>query len=66
MSKLRKIAVCLLNISEGRNKQLVERIARRAVVTQDDSSNLSTTVLNIFSDDIYNRSVITIAGNAGL
>ena len=61
MTNIRKLAVCLLNISEANNKSLVERIARSAVVKQDDHQ-LETTILNVFSDEIYNRSVITIAG----
>ena len=61
MTNIRKLAVCLLNISEASNKSLVERIARSAVVKQDDHQ-LETTILNVFSDEIYNRSVITIAG----
>ena len=62
MTNIRKLAVCLLNISEASNKSLVERIARSAVVKQDDGHQLETTILNVFSDEIYNRSVITIAG----
>ena len=65
MTNIRKLAVCLLNISEASNKSLVERIARSAVVKQDDHQ-LETTILNVFSDEIYNRSVITIAGTTCL
>ena len=62
MSKLsKKLAVCLLNVSEARSKHLVDQIANGAIVRRDDGK-LSTTILNVFSDDIYNRSVITIAG----
>ena len=62
MSKLsKKLAVCLLNVSEARSKHLVDQIAKCAIVRRDDGK-LSTTILNVFSDDIYNRSVITIAG----
>ena len=67
MTNIRKLVVCLLNISEARNKDLVERIARTAVVKQDnDHHQLETTILNVFSDEIYNRSVITIAGSIDL
>ena len=104
---LSKLAACLLNISEAKNRLIVERIARAGIIhsfnneEQEkyircykndnilqfcDSSNSSknlinentsdsiikdifganyqfqSTVLNIFSDPIYNRSVITIAG----
>ena len=57
--------MCLLNVSEARNKELVEQIARSAVVhTDDGGGKLLTTILNVFSDDIYNRSVITIGGES--
>ena len=104
---LSKLAACLLNISEAKNRLIVERIARAGIIHSfnneerekyikcnknynilqdcDSSSSLKnqindhcsndiisdlfgknyqfqSTVLNIFSDPIYNRSVITIAG----
>ncbi len=76
MAKIsRKLAACLLNISEARNAKFVEEIARAAIVTNVDAGfvpfpnqshqqecKCQSTVLNIFSDPIYNRSVITIAG----
>ena len=55
-----KLAMCLLNISEARNRQIVEKVARAAVLKT--GSGIDRVVLNIFSDDIYNRSVISIAG----
>ena len=85
----RKIAACLLNVSEGRNQPLVRDIAAAAVNNQskwtpdlsvlknestimstgkelnekaaDDVFNCKATVLNIFQDLEYNRSVITLA-----
>jgi glutamate formiminotransferase len=52
-----KMAACLLNISEAKNPALVEQIARAAVCNSKKSA-----VLNIFSDKVYNRSVISIGG----
>ena len=60
MSKVQKLAACLLNVSEARNKTAIEQIARSGIVRKE--GQLQTTILNVFSDDIYNRSVITIAG----
>ncbi|XP_033025197.1 formiminotransferase N-terminal subdomain-containing protein [Lacerta agilis] len=57
-----RLAACLLNISEGRRKDVVEKVARAAVCEDNGKNNpLPATVLNIFSDYDYNRSVITIA-----
>lgn len=56
-----RLAACLLNISEARKKDVVECIARAAVSDHYGKSRAQTTVLNIFSDFDYNRSVITIA-----
>lgn len=62
-----RLAACLLNISEGRSKQIVESVAQSAISlstkTNGSAKNLKcpSTVLNIFSD--YNRSVITIAAS---
>ena len=55
-----KLAMCLLNISEARNGQIVEAIAKAAI--PKNGNGIDRVVLNIFSDDIYNRSVISIAG----
>ena len=102
-----KLCACLLNISEAKNRYLVEQIARAGVVknisqkNQNDyidryvkdsksmntnfdleagindnedafkkardilfgcQQNLQSAIFNIFSDPVYNRSVITIAG----
>ena len=65
-----KLAACLLNISEAQNYAKVEKIARAAIsrIQNEDSTfngngiKVDRTVLNIFEDQIYNRSVITIAG----
>ncbi|XP_033097465.1 glutamate formimidoyltransferase-like [Anneissia japonica] len=63
-----RVAACLLNVSEALNKSIVESIAASATNQADylssDHSVLksSSTVLNIFNDKDYNRSVITIAG----
>ena len=104
---LSKLAACLLNISEAKNRLIVERIARAGIIHSFDNEEqekyikcyendnifqncvspssseiqinentshsiisdlfganyrFQSTVLNIFSDPIYNRSVITIAG----
>ncbi|KAJ1187346.1 hypothetical protein NDU88_004122 [Pleurodeles waltl] len=58
-----RLATCLLNISEARKKDVVESIARAAVSDHCGQSRAQTTVLNIFSDYDYNRSVITIAAH---
>ena len=55
-----KLAMCLLNISEARNGQIVEAIAKAAI--PKNGNGIDRVVLNIFSDNIYNRSVISIAG----
>ncbi|XP_069471902.1 formiminotransferase N-terminal subdomain-containing protein isoform X2 [Ambystoma mexicanum] len=56
-----RLAACLLNISKARKKDVVESIARAAVADDNGQSRAQTTVLNIFSDYDYNRSVITIS-----
>ena len=102
-----KLCACLLNVSEAKNRSLVEQIARAGIVktiSQKDQNNyisryvkeskcmntnldlesgindnedafkkardilfgcqqnLQSAIFNIFSDPVYNRSVITIAG----
>ncbi|XP_077980722.1 uncharacterized protein LOC144435955 [Glandiceps talaboti] len=63
---MKRMAACLLNVSEARNKEIVERIARAAVevesspVTDGQGEKINATVLNIFCDTDYNRSVVTI------
>ena len=61
MSSRQKLAACLLNISEGRDSNLIERIAK-AALSPFHGIKSEIAVLNIFSDKIYNRSVISIAG----
>lgn len=56
-----RLAACLLNISEARNKEIVERVAKAAVYDKQGGRHEQTTVLNIFRDFDYNRSVLTIA-----
>ncbi|XP_074071468.1 formiminotransferase N-terminal subdomain-containing protein isoform X2 [Macrotis lagotis] len=56
-----RLAACLLNISEARRKNVVEKIAKAALFEEDGKEHSEVTVLNIFSDSEYNRSVITIA-----
>uniref|UniRef100_A0A8C5EWZ1 Formiminotransferase cyclodeaminase N-terminal like n=1 Tax=Gopherus evgoodei TaxID=1825980 RepID=A0A8C5EWZ1_9SAUR len=55
------LAACLLNISEARKKDIVEKIAKAALYDDNGHKHSQATVLNIFSDYNYNRSVITIA-----
>ena len=107
MTASSKLSACLLNISEARNKCLVEKIAKAAIIDifnekeQDEYVKMyseerkfrpdnevsdldnkaecvkfenlksklfgknykrQTSILNIFSDTIYNRSVVTVAG----
>ncbi|XP_067891819.1 formiminotransferase N-terminal subdomain-containing protein [Heterodontus francisci] len=56
-----RLAVCLLNISEARKQDIVERVAKAALFNKQGQRKTQTTVLNIFSDYDYNRSVITLA-----
>jgi glutamate formiminotransferase len=63
-----KLVACLLNISEAKSYDKVEKIARAAISQYDNIQrsdrqlSIETSVLNIFADQLYNRSVITIAG----
>ncbi|KAL7881406.1 hypothetical protein AOLI_G00082540 [Acnodon oligacanthus] len=59
----RRLVACLLNISEARQRGLVEKVARAAVTDDHGGRREGTTVLNIFSDYSYNRSVITIVAS---
>ncbi|KAL4618059.1 formimidoyltransferase-cyclodeaminase-like isoform X1 [Arapaima gigas] len=59
----RRLVACLLNISEARSRDTVEKVARAAACKQYGRWREGTTVLNIFSDRGYNRSVITIAAS---
>ncbi|XP_012510429.1 PREDICTED: uncharacterized protein LOC105818851 isoform X1 [Propithecus coquereli] len=58
-----RLAACLLNISEARRKYIVENIAEAALLDKNGQKHPEVTVLNIFSDQDYNRSVITIAAS---
>ncbi|XP_075861894.1 formiminotransferase N-terminal subdomain-containing protein isoform X3 [Microcebus murinus] len=58
-----RLAACLLNISEARRKYIVENIAKAALLDKNGQKLSEVTVLNIFSDQDYNRSVITIAAS---
>ncbi|TWW80326.1 Formiminotransferase N-terminal subdomain-containing protein [Takifugu flavidus] len=74
----RRLVACLLNVSEARKKDLVETVAKAAVYDTDGNRYTfdspfptllsgvrrdGTTVLNIFNDRDYNRSVITIVAS---
>ncbi|CAN9498013.1 unnamed protein product [Ophioblennius macclurei] len=59
----RRLAACLLNISEARRKDLVEMVAKAALYGTEGVRREGTTVLNIFNDHDYNRSVITIVAS---
>ncbi|KAF7667294.1 hypothetical protein LDENG_00068750 [Lucifuga dentata] len=59
-----RLVACLLNVSEARRKDLVETVAKAAIY--DPKAGVKregTTVLNIFNDHDYNRSVITIVAS---
>uniref|UniRef100_A0A3B4ADS5 Formiminotransferase N-terminal subdomain domain-containing protein n=1 Tax=Periophthalmus magnuspinnatus TaxID=409849 RepID=A0A3B4ADS5_9GOBI len=56
----RRLVACLLNVSEARRKDLVETVAKAALYDPKGLRREGTTVLNIFNDHDYNRSVITI------
>ncbi|XP_068400813.1 formiminotransferase N-terminal subdomain-containing protein isoform X7 [Eschrichtius robustus] len=58
-----RLAVCLLNISEARRKYIVENVAKAALLETNGQKHPEVSVLNIFSDQEYNRSVITIAAS---
>ncbi|XP_055726846.1 formiminotransferase N-terminal subdomain-containing protein isoform X2 [Salvelinus fontinalis] len=58
-----RLVACLLNVSEARKKELVETVARAAVFDSNGGRREGTTVLNIFNDLDYNRSVITIVAS---
>ncbi|XP_071975800.1 formiminotransferase N-terminal subdomain-containing protein isoform X4 [Engystomops pustulosus] len=64
-SVLRKsLVACLLNVSEARNKDVIERIARAAVCNSRGQKHPDTAVLNVFSNYDYNRSVLTIVSTS--
>ncbi|XP_006889198.1 PREDICTED: uncharacterized protein LOC102855224 [Elephantulus edwardii] len=58
-----RLAACLLNISEARRKHVVENVAKAALLGKNGQKLPEVSVLNIFSDQDYNRSVITIAAS---
>ncbi|XP_019955196.2 formiminotransferase N-terminal subdomain-containing protein [Paralichthys olivaceus] len=59
----RRLVACLLNVSEARRKDLVETVATAALYNTEGARREGTTVLNIFNDHDYNRSVITIVAS---
>ncbi|XP_068428713.1 formiminotransferase N-terminal subdomain-containing protein [Clinocottus analis] len=59
----RRLVACLLNVSEAHRKDLVETVARAALYDKDGVRREGTAVLNIFNDQDYNRSVITIVAS---
>lgn len=59
----RRLVACLLNLSEARRKDLVETVAQAALFDKNGGRREGTSVLNIFNDHDYNRSVITIVSN---
>nr|XP_055072404.1 formiminotransferase N-terminal subdomain-containing protein [Misgurnus anguillicaudatus]XP_055072405.1 formiminotransferase N-terminal subdomain-containing protein [Misgurnus anguillicaudatus] len=62
----RRLVACLLNISEARRPDLVETVARSAITDTQGRKREGVTVLNIFNDFDYNRSVITIVASIDL
>ncbi|XP_051564124.1 formiminotransferase N-terminal subdomain-containing protein isoform X2 [Myxocyprinus asiaticus] len=62
----RRLVACLLNISEARRRDLVETVARSAITDKHGRKREGVTVLNIFNDFDYNRSVITIVASIDL
>ncbi|XP_056290994.1 formiminotransferase N-terminal subdomain-containing protein isoform X2 [Pseudoliparis swirei] len=59
----RRLVACLLNVSEARRKDLVETVAKAALYDEEGVTREGTAVLNIFNDQDYNRSVITIVAS---
>ncbi|XP_032423190.1 formiminotransferase N-terminal subdomain-containing protein isoform X2 [Xiphophorus hellerii] len=58
-----RLVACLLNVSEARRTDLVENVAKAALYDAEGVQRKETTVLNIFNDQDYNRSVITIVAS---
>eukprot|EP00057_Strongylocentrotus_purpuratus_P001285 XP_001197760.3 PREDICTED: formimidoyltransferase-cyclodeaminase [Strongylocentrotus purpuratus] len=56
-----RLGICLLNISEARNRLILENVAQAATRSTGGSPGILSSVLNIFQDIDYNRSVLTIA-----
>ncbi|XP_041930142.1 formiminotransferase N-terminal subdomain-containing protein isoform X2 [Alosa sapidissima] len=59
----KRLVACLLNVSEARRKDLVFKVAQAAITNNSGGWRVGTTVLNIFNDFDYNRSVITIVAS---
>ncbi|XP_042230959.1 glutamate formimidoyltransferase-like [Homarus americanus] len=67
----RQLVACMLNVSEGRRISVVEKIAKAALSASNPPTRapsvpnwtINATVLNIFQDVDYNRSVLTIVSN---
>ncbi|XP_028847568.1 formiminotransferase N-terminal subdomain-containing protein isoform X5 [Denticeps clupeoides] len=55
-----RLVACMLNISEARGRDVVAQVAHAAIACRGGQWREGTTVLNVFSDEEYNRSVITI------
>ncbi|XP_047671350.1 formiminotransferase N-terminal subdomain-containing protein isoform X2 [Tachysurus fulvidraco] len=62
----RRLVACLLNISEALDRDVVEKVAHAAITHQHGGRRKGATVLNIFSDRDYNRSVLTIVADIEL
>ncbi|XP_075924134.1 formiminotransferase N-terminal subdomain-containing protein isoform X2 [Petromyzon marinus] len=60
MSRPLRLAVSLLNVSGARDPKLVEAVAWAALQTPHGRLFPNATVLNVFADPEYNRSVITV------
>eukprot|EP00092_Neocalanus_flemingeri_P026615 GFUD01028846.1.p1 GENE.GFUD01028846.1~~GFUD01028846.1.p1 ORF type:complete len:327 (-),score=45.41 GFUD01028846.1:162-1142(-) len=58
-----KLATCLLNISEARNKAVINKVIEAAKTAIETNGKPGAAVLNAFVDPEYNRSVITISGH---
>uniref|UniRef100_A0A8C4QDA8 Zgc:153901 n=1 Tax=Eptatretus burgeri TaxID=7764 RepID=A0A8C4QDA8_EPTBU len=62
MAKESRMAASLFTISAARDPAVVERVTRAAVTGRDGKNFPQTSVLNVFADHDYNRSVITVVG----
>ncbi|XP_034042776.1 formiminotransferase N-terminal subdomain-containing protein [Thalassophryne amazonica] len=58
-----RLVACLLNISEARRVDVVQTVAKAAVYNSQGVRREGTTVLNIFIDHDYNRSVLTVVSS---
>lgn len=67
----RQLVACMLNVSEARRRDVVEKIAKEALAAVNPPKvkpiasdwAINATALNIFQDIDYNRSVITIVSS---